>query len=252
MTAEVIVNDGLRWVVDSPHSHDETDDWLGPEHEDTITGTVLGLIPAWTGQYPEPRPVFLDVGAHVGHYTVRAAARGARVIAVEANPDTAGRLYTNVIINGLDDAVKIIPHAAWDQAEPMAYLGRDARRRNASGQARPAVDDGTGAVLWSVVLDDMLGLEPVAMVKIDTEGAEMHVLRGLRATLRRCRPVLWIEDHAWLGLYTTAELYGLLAELGYAIADGGTWSGLQYWHCVPAEAAIENVVREHWPSAIGG
>lgn len=230
----IVTQDGLRWLVDSPkagYHPDDTDDGLGPEHEASITGTVLGLLPRWSGAWPEQPPLLLDIGAHVGHYSIRAAAQGARVIAVEANPDTAGRLLTNAVLNNVDKSVRIIPHPAWDTVESFGYEGEQHRRRNASGQARP---DGNGT-LYSVVLDDELGVSAPHVVKIDTEGAELHVLRGLRATLKRARPVLWIEDHAWLGTYTTAELLALLGELGYNALDGGSWSGLHYWHCVPLE-----------------
>lgn len=223
----VIEAAGLRWYVDPG----DNDDGLGPEHEAGIEKLVLDLlppVPRRRGAWPQTGGVLLDVGAHVGHYTLRAAAAGHRVIAVEANPETAGRLLANAVLNSLDGKVRVIPHPAWDEDLPMGYHD-GGRVRNGSGQARP---DPAGW-LFSVVLDDVLGPYPIDVVKIDTEGAELHVLRGLRATLRRCRPLLWIEDHYWLGEYSSSELAGLLAELGYSCELGGEWSGLTYRLCRP-------------------
>jgi FkbM family methyltransferase len=216
--------DGLWWY-DDPGTGDE----LGPAgHEAPLEGQVLGMLPpqppgGW--KFPDTRGCFLDVGAHTGHYT----ARGYRVIAVEANPDTAGRLLANVTLNNLHASVRIIPRPAWDTYESMTWddMGIE---RNGSAQARPAPD----GRLWPVVLDDVLGAERIDAVKIDTEGAELHVLRGLRSTLKRCRPPLFIEDHCFLGVYSTAELLELLGELGYRQAGQASYGGIGYHLCEPA------------------
>lgn len=220
---------GLRWLVDQG-----TDDILGPEHEGPIEGLVLGLLPqrpedGWT--FPDHGGTLLDIGAHVGHYTLRAALLGHTVVAVEANPETAGRLFANVVLNGFDDRVKVIPHPAWDEYESLTwrpYHEGSMAVRNGSGRVYP---DPAGD-LWPVMLDDA-NLPHVDVVKLDTEGAELHVLGGLRATLKRDRPVLWIEDHAWTAAYKPAELAGLLDELGYGQELGAEWSGLAYWLCRP-------------------
>lgn len=51
--------------------------------------------------YLRPGTVFVDVGANVGSYSLAAARCGATVLAVEANPETAGRLAFNIAANGL-------------------------------------------------------------------------------------------------------------------------------------------------------
>jgi FkbM family methyltransferase len=226
------VADGLKWAVEPG-----TDDGHGlSEHEAGITKTVLDLLPpepAGGRKFPYDGGVLLDIGAHVGHYALRAAARGHRVIAVEANPATAGRLFENIIRNDLAARVRIIAAPAWDEAEPLKWVpwrSGLAGLRDGSGRDMP---DPEGDLL-GVVLDDVLGTEPrIDVVKIDAEGSDLHVLRGLRATLRRCRPVLWIEDHQFLGTYILDDLTRLLAELGYDCGHGGEWQGLTYWLCRP-------------------
>lgn len=229
---EIRTADGLRWLV-APSSGD----YLGPDpHEEQVGRTLLDLLPRPADGrhrvYPDLGGVLLDIGAHVGHYTLRAARMGHRVIAVEANPETAGWLLANVVLNGLDDRVRLIPHPAWDEYESLAWRPVSwTVTRDGSGQVHP---DGSGR-LWPVVLDDVLGTEPrIDAVKIDTEGAELHVLRGLRATLKRLHPVLWIEDHSWIeGAYSREELFALLDELGYGHIQAGEFAGFAYWLCRP-------------------
>ncbi len=56
---------------------------------------------------------------------------------------------------------------------------------------------------------DELGLDP-SFVKIDVEGAELGVLRGLQETIARCRPALMIERSERIG-----EVIELLGGEGY-------------------------------------
>jgi hypothetical protein len=61
-----------------------------------------------------------------------------------------------------------------------------------------------------------LGLRP-GFVKVDVEGAEPFVLRGMQQTLRAHRPIVMLELHPrWLPGDTTApDVESLLAGQGY-------------------------------------
>ena len=70
---------------------------------------------------------------------------------------------------------------------------------------------------WSVPslrLDDV-GLTNVTAIKIDVEGAELEVLRGAWATLKRWRPCLSIEIEERHRVGSTRAVPELLRELGY-------------------------------------
>lgn len=75
-----------------------------------------------------------------------------------------------------------------------------------------------------------LGAQRIGVIKIDTEGAEVLVLREATETLRAHRPVLVMEvvDHQLRNLGSSlAELEALLAAAGYRQADRAEWNALR-------------------------
>jgi len=199
---------GLKWQIDDPRK--VFSDSLALSHEAGIDHEVLDRIP--------DGGVFADVGAHVGHYALRAAAKAAEVIAVEANPDTAARLEHNLGLNGITN-VTVHPVAAWDERVRMNLLSPHACARDGSTQVLAAGSDDEGFV-DGLPLDDLLGgLDRLDLVKLDVEGADLHALRGMAGTLARLRPVLFIEDHSIYGYYERDELNKLLEKLGYRWHD---------------------------------
>jgi FkbM family methyltransferase len=215
----VTVAADLKWKVDDGGY--STGDRLGAQHEDGLDQVLMALI--------APGSTFLDVGAHVGHYTLRAAAKGAHVIAIEANCDTALRLAENLELNELQATVHNV--AAWDskttlKLQPPGKAVRD-------GSTRVVEGDGDVPAL---PLDDLLGdAERIDVVKLDVEGADLHALRGMRQTLTRLRPLLFIEDHSIYGYYKLDALLDLLEELNYDHDPAYHWGGCTYWLARPRE-----------------
>lgn len=103
---------------------------------------------------------------------------------------------------------------------------------------------GTGSVqevpVEIVALDD-LDFSP-AMVKIDVEGGELDVLKGMERLLRECRPVLMVEAlvqkrecQEFLARHNYRFAYWHAAERRLREAD----SGSRNWFAVPAEDAAK-------------
>jgi len=115
--------------------------------------------------------------------------------------------------------VTIVQAAAGDEA------GRAVLRLPERGESRCgslALAAGPGETVDVVRLEDQLGGEAPALVKIDVEGYELHVLRGMGKMLedRRLRS-LAVEVHppemARLG-DETADLLRMLRGAGYQLA----------------------------------
>lgn len=176
--------------------------------------------------------MFVDVGAHVGRWTVRLAGQARKVIAVEPGPATAAVLRENLALNGIGN-VTVVEAAAWDRDEMLRL--EDPLGRERSGTAR-TLPGGAGTVRGRRLDDILAGEEEVRLVKIDTEGADLHVLRGLRQTLARCQPAMIVERHDFLGYYRAEDLFALLADLGYRWRDGPLYGGVPHLIATPEPA----------------
>jgi FkbM family methyltransferase len=157
------------------------------------------IVQAFLSKHLATGDVFWDVGVHVGFFSVCAARRGARVLAVEASPDNARRALRNFELNQVDGTM--VEAAAWDSDGGAALVAG-----SSSSEWRVC----PGAGLRTVTLDG-LALEhaPPTVIKLDVEGAEARALRGAQRVLREARPIVICELH---GAVTRAEVEALLAE----------------------------------------
>ena len=134
--------------------------------------------------------VAVDVGANIGFHTLvlaRAVGPTGRVHAIEPAPANFRLLERAVREAGLAQVVLHRAVAADVAGERPLYLAADNR-----GDHRlvPADEPRAHVVVPSLVLDEVLADTPhVDFVKIDVQGAEVAVLRGLAATLARHRDV---------------------------------------------------------------
>lgn len=212
---EIIEADRLQWLVATG-----TGDDIAVYHEMEPAGRS---VHDWICQQFSPGLVFLDVGAHVGHYSLRAAAKGCKVIAVEASPDNAALLQANRDLNDLD--FQIWAFAAWDEAAVLEFAERRGGPERAADKSLrlPETHDPSGVLVSGVPLDAMQFPDGVGFVKMDVEGSDVQTLRGMMGTIVRHRPVLLLEDHTFYGTYTGQEMGVLMnqltAEAGYVWCD---------------------------------
>lgn len=168
-------------------------------------------------QYIKPGNTVVDVGACIGDTTIcyaraTAGSQWARVIAFEPNPIAFECLKRNMA--GFKH-VQCINAGLSDQAGEMEM---DAAPNIGASYLRP----GSGI---KIIALDSLALPFLNFLKIDVEGLEVQALRGATHTIRRCRPVMWIEvnEGALVRSGTTPqELKEIILSLGYAIKDWKT------------------------------
>jgi FkbM family methyltransferase len=132
---------------------------------------------AWS-RILRPDDLYVDVGAHVGLYTLWALDAGATVISVEPNPDAMGQLRANLALNGF--TAETVQAAVGAEPGRMEMAGEDLLRQRLVLDGAPA---GAATTVEVRVLDDVIGDRRVRGLKIDVEGAERLVLEGASALL---------------------------------------------------------------------
>lgn len=136
-----------------------------------------------------PGAFCVDVGANHGYYTMLladAAGPHGRVVALEPNPGLARLIALTLEVNGFERRATVAQQAATDGATRTVRLVIP-RRRGACAticRAASAADDVVDVAATSI--DDLTASWPrVDLVKIDAEGAEPAIWRGMRRTIEQ-------------------------------------------------------------------
>ncbi len=173
------------------------DDWVVAEIIDQncyLKDFLLDYIPA--------DGLVLDIGAHIGVFSVLAAERlrPRQVLAFEPEAENYSYLQQNIARNNFIGRIEPIAIGLWSE-EGQLPLHLEAE--NSGGHSlfkakaelettRPSYQE---QVVEVTTLDHWLearnlGAEPISLLKIDTEGAEGQILRGGQAALARTEVVV--------------------------------------------------------------
>jgi FkbM family methyltransferase len=157
-----------------------------------VFGSWEPALSDWVQQQLRPGDVFLDFGANIGYFSLLAAhvvGPSGRVIAFEPVPSILAQMRANVAANGYAN-IDVQPVVASDvEAElevfrgPMANSGTSGTEEVAGGRSEGRV---RSVVAADAVPRDLWAR--VRLVKIDVEGDEMRVLRGLAPLLDALPP----------------------------------------------------------------
>lgn len=113
----------------------------------------------------------VDAGAHVGLFSVRASHYASSVVALEPNPKNFAILELNIAQNSLAN-VEALPSALWVADEELGF-----RETSASHSGSVKSRAGSGHRVSAVTLENLVSrYGPIALLKVDIEGAEHDVL----------------------------------------------------------------------------
>jgi len=146
------------------------------------------------------RPGFwcLDVGANHGYYTLLmadAVGSGGRVLAVEPNPNLVRLLKFSLEINGLTGRASAMACAASDVDNVRVNLVFPRQHAVYATICRSPGEGDESIEVGTVALDTVSRDWPhVDLVKIDAEGAEQKIWRGMQQTMRRNPDVIVVME----------------------------------------------------------
>jgi FkbM family methyltransferase len=168
-----------------------------------------------------PGVAFLDVGANEGYFSILAAERGAEVLAVEPQPACAELIRRNATINNLVSRVRVENVALSDSEVPVRLWTRPSTNTGAASIHRHWRIGRASIEVPAMTLDRLLNERcadsKIDLAKIDTEGAELSILRGASTALaRQTLQRIQIDFHETVvGARRADECRQLLLGAGY-------------------------------------
>ena len=181
-----------------------------------ILGYTERALLAWFGECVQAGETWLDVGAHYG-YTAIALSRlvgpAGRVFAFEPMLSTAGYLAQTRGLNRLSQ-LTVLPFGLGAPHGDVELRALPATRgmvdSTATGGPPEPILVARLDWLWPQLCGDR---ERVDGVKLDVQGMEIEVFRGMARLLKQFTPKLVVEVHPGVD---RAEMLDLLEAAGYA------------------------------------
>jgi FkbM family methyltransferase len=148
----------------------------------------------------QPSDVCLDIGANIGFYSFLFASKAKQVFAIEPILTNVKLMELTAAVNNIKNITTINALAAdaegeFDFVHAVESSLSGIKTEDFAGNllTEYGVADSSTYSVRSVVIDK-LDISTLDIVKIDVEGAELKVLKGMTKTLERLRPrLLMIE-----------------------------------------------------------
>lgn len=167
-----------------------------------------------------PRTI-VDIGAHIGLFTLRAATRwpDARIYAFEPDPRNYETLMRNVAQNSVSNAVVHNLAVGGQSGQAEFYVGRQPETHSLY---RGPFDESSERTICVDVLSmadivNQIDSEVIDLLKIDCEGCEYEIVRAAGELLSRHVRYCVLEYHAGFGS-APSELVSALKRNGFSVS----------------------------------
>jgi FkbM family methyltransferase len=152
--------------------------------------STIQFMPGWEPmvklEVENCKGLFVDVGANIGFYSVMAAKKGNKVVALEPNPRAFEVLVENLLANRVERFVQPYNFAAWSENGPLRL--KEGKHTDVSRV------ESDGTAIYGARLDSLLKDEEPVLMKLDAEGSEPQILKGCKQTIERCHPRIVFES----------------------------------------------------------
>jgi len=195
MSEQILVSwDGLKWFKNNRGIN---------LREKNVLKTILSLT--------NKNSVFVDIGAHIGFYTVRLALKCRHVHAVEPNPESAYILRRNLELNNIKNVTVHQCACGRTRSKAKIYIA----------DTCTTLIPRTGRKTVEVDVKPLDSLVKYCdIVKIDVEGFEEEVLLGAENLITHVKPIWVIEHHdKGLGIKYYPETKGMSERIRKLLSD---------------------------------
>jgi FkbM family methyltransferase len=170
--------------------------------------------------------IVVDIGANIGYYVLlesKLVGDKGKIYAIEPDPSNVELLEKNIEINGLSN-VEVFQHAIGDSNDIHSMHLFSERNlgtlMDIAGTSKEELVTGNIEVK-TLTLDDFLENKPYPnLIRMDVEGYEYQIIRGMKNILQRNLPLtLFIDFHFHLlKRQESVEILNTLKSAGFRIA----------------------------------
>jgi FkbM family methyltransferase len=172
------------------------------------------LVSLLTASGPGHAPLFVDVGANLGYFSLAAASLGAHVIAFEPLSRNALKFSKSIAQNRFEDRISLFQNVVREDGASVHVALRDSGHSHAthSGQGIYGVDFASTTSLSYIVRED------VDVLKIDAAGSESAVISGAKRLICNFRVKHIIIVNFSESGSSTVEMLKFLDSAGYNLS----------------------------------
>ena len=164
--------------------------------------------------------MILDIGANIGNHQImfNQLYPNRPIFGFEASPLNYFHLHkntkkypntSNVCVGlGEEKSLKYITH-----------FHENMGGSSVSGMAKPDMTPQDQFPVLIEPLDIMAFDSPITFIKVDVEGFELNVFKGAYNTLKKHKPVIWVEDFEYIKNYDNSAVKYLIDEFKYNIIN---------------------------------
>jgi FkbM family methyltransferase len=174
-----------------------------------------------------PGGIVLDIGAHIGYYSLifaEAVGPSGKVFAFEPNPENYRLLLKNIRINKFQN-IEPINKAVSDKTGVLNLYESDSNsgdhRIYDSGEKRKQIR------IQALKIDDLISEmeQPLKLIKMDIQGAEYYALNGMISLINKSEDLLLSAEFWPYGLKMSGvvpeSFIALLFKLGFTVYEFG-------------------------------
>lgn len=181
-------------------------------------------------QLPQKKDLFIDIGANIGFYSILAINKFEydRSISFEANPDTFNILEKNITLNNIQDKVNLNNYGLGKKEDSLNFLKKEVhtggsrfikkgeknkiKQKEISSVSKIPVKKGD-----RTLVDKDIKPRKISMIKIDVEGHEFKVIKGMQKILLNMKPNSYLFVEIWDSNYD--EVNSIIENLGFTRVD---------------------------------
>lgn len=187
------------------------------------TGVYERSLINWALTMMDPSKNFVDIGAHVGTWTLTFAKHCKHVYSFECTPRTYNFLCGNIALHNLDNNITVHKTAIGDYD---GITNIHVRNEDGGGNTCLIMKENPGIPYETPIHKlDFFNLDNIGMIKIDVEGLEEQVFRGMTETIKRNNyPRIFFESWADYrerekvpSIEIRKKLFDYISSLGYNI-----------------------------------